>query len=40
MFITVNHFTPTDPTAVVQGDPSGASERVADAVLDGHVCSD
>jgi hypothetical protein len=36
---TVHHFTPTDATAVVQGDPSGTSERVADAILDGHVCT-
>lgn len=33
----VDHFAPSDSAAVVQRDPSGASERIANAVLDGHI---
>lgn len=34
---TVHDFTPTDTTAVVEGNPGGATESIANAVLDSHI---
>ena len=36
----VHHLAPSDATAVVQADPRGATEPVADEVLDSHVCGE
>ena len=37
---TVHHFAPSDAASVVERNPSGAAEGIADAILDGHVCID